>query len=81
MITVFVPTIPANYPVMVSVFNVVIQNSMACRVYRQLKIGRISGTSSAIAIRDFSKELKGIQQGDLGERGGLTAQENEPGRH
>jgi len=39
MVAVLIPSVPVHYHVMFAVPNVAIQNAMACRVYRQLKLG------------------------------------------
>lgn len=46
-ISVLVPSFPPVYRAMLGVTNVALQNAMACRVFRQLKIGRIKDGSMA----------------------------------
>lgn len=58
MIVIFNPSVPAIYHMMLSIPNVTIQNAMACRVYRQLKIGWISEGASTSIIAELSQNLE-----------------------
>ena len=39
-----------TYHIMVTLIVISITNSMACKVYRDIKFGRVSGTSPAVSL-------------------------------
>lgn len=57
MVVILTPSVPPIIRAMFSIPNIALQNTMACRVYRLLKLGRISDDPESFTLRSNSINL------------------------